>query len=67
VLVSSENVLVSSENVLVSSENVRVSSENVPVLRWNDGVMRAIALVKFLGECYAIALPTLNTSLILHI
>jgi hypothetical protein len=46
VFVSSENVPVPNENVLVSSENIRVLNENVLVLRWNDGVLRAIAPAK---------------------
>ncbi|WP_375494548.1 hypothetical protein [uncultured Nostoc sp.] len=50
VFVLNDNVLVSSENVLVPSKNVSVLSENVLVLRWNDGVVKAIALVKFLGD-----------------
>jgi hypothetical protein len=39
---------VPSENVCVPNENIPVPSENVPVLRWNDGVVKAIALVQMI-------------------
>ncbi|MEA5622897.1 hypothetical protein [Nostoc sp. UHCC 0251] len=37
------------------------SNSDFRVLRWNDGVVKAIALIKFLGECCAIANPQLTS------
>ncbi|WP_298912041.1 hypothetical protein [uncultured Nostoc sp.] len=45
----------------VPNENVPVESSTFRVLRWNDGVVKAIALIKFLGECCAIANPQLTS------